>query len=410
MDIFTRLLQENQEIIRLQEALRKEGGIYDLTGMSDPVKPHVIHGLQGKAGRKKGASKAGGSERGTAPEKAGGTGSARTGGGIPLKLVIAADEEKARTLYEGLKFLEPAAVFYPAKDLLFYQSDIHGSAQTAERLKALKAVYEGRTTCLVASVEALINKMAPVENLFSSVIRVKVGDLLKQDSITGNLLRLGYEPATICEHKGEFSIRGGIIDVYPIIAEHPYRIELWDEEVDSIRLFDEGSQKSVEKVEEAEIFPAMELALTEAQVIEGVQAMEKDANLIYDAYRAAMRTEEAYHIKSSFEEKKEALQNGLSCQDAEGLLPYFCSRLDGLLDYIPKDALIFYDDAGRIWERAISYGEEFAESSKRRLEAGLILPRQQEMLISEKELFGSLSAHPGVILSVLQTGQSPLPV
>ncbi|MBR1628363.1 MAG: transcription-repair coupling factor, partial [Lachnospiraceae bacterium] len=387
MDIFTKFLQQNEEIQRLQGALEKEGGIYDLTGVSDAAKPHVIHGLKY---RKNAAQKLTKSLRNS------------------LKLVVCSEEEKASALYEMCRYFEEGCVYYPAKDLLFYQSDIHGSAQTAERLLALKAIWEGRATCVIVSVDALLNKLVPAEQLFSSVVCLKPGDKIDFKKFATQLVRMGYESGTTCERKGEFSIHGGILDVFPIVSDHPYRIELWDDEVDSIRIFDEGSQKSLEKVEEAEIYPAMELSLTEAQMAAGVAAMEEDANLLYAAYRADMHTEEAYHVKSSFEEKKETLMNGISCQDAEGLLPYFCERMETLLDYLPKDLLIFYDDAARIYERATAYLEEFDQSTQRRLAAGLMLPKQREMLSDEKELYESLLSYPGVILSVLSAAKSPL--
>lgn len=374
-DIFKKLIRENTEISHLKDALAHSGGIYDLSGATEAIKPMLIHGIDNKDEE--------------------------------LKLVVTYEEEAARTLYEACRFFCDDYVYYPAKDLLFYQSDIHGNVSTAQRIKAIKAVKEGTAKALIVSIDALLNKLVSPEVFFGGVKEITDGDELEQKSFLRSLIRMGYEAVTEVEHRGEFSSRGGIIDVFPLLADHPYRIELWGDEVDSIRIFDEGSQKSITKVEQATIYPAMELVLDDDSLYDGIDLMEKDFEVLYEKYRNDMRTEEAFRLKSGFEEKRDSIREGISCQEAEGLINYFCRDSVGLLDYIGKrEVLVFYDDAKRIEERAKTYSEEFAASAERRLEAGLILPGQVDMLLEYGAVIAALKSWPGVILSTLEAAKS----
>lgn len=374
-DIFKRLVQENTEIKHLGEALSHSGEIYDLSGATEAIKPMLIHSIDNKEGE--------------------------------LKLAVTYEEESARALYEALRFFDENYVYYPAKDLLFYQSDIHGNVSTAQRIRALKALKDGTATGLIISVDALLNKLVSPKVFFGGVKEITDGDELDQQTFLRDLIRMGYESAVEVEHRGEFSSRGGIIDVFPLLANHPYRIELWGDEVDSIRIFDEGSQKSVEKTDKAVIYPAMELVLDSDSLFDGLKKMQQDVDVLYEQYRSEMRTEEAFRLKSGYEEKRDALQEGISCQDAEGLINYFCKETVGLLDYIgSREAVVFYDDAKRIEERARKYSEEFSASAARRLDSGLIMPGQVDMLLDCEKVIGSLKKYPGVILSTLEATKS----
>lgn len=160
MDIFQRLLRENTELNHLREALEQNPAIYDLTGVPDAAKPQLIHGITNDN---------------------------------QMRLVVAPDEEKAKTLYDACKFFDESAVHYPAKDLLFYQSDIHGNTQTAERLRVIKSLQEDSTSCIVVSVDALLNKLAPAQKIFDGILTVAAGDELEQGKFTARLVHIGYE-------------------------------------------------------------------------------------------------------------------------------------------------------------------------------------------------------------------------
>ena len=376
MDIFQQTLLENAQLAQLSSDMSKESGIYDLTGVSDAAKPLLVHGLFNDH----------------------------------PKLVITPDEERSRSLFEACHSLDDGIVRYPAKDLLFYQSDIHGNKQTAERIHVLKAIRQRDNICVITSIDALLNRLVPANCIYDNIQTIKIGDELNVDRFLKKLVNMGYESVSVCERRGECCLRGGIIDIFPLVSEHPYRIELWDDEVDSIRIFDESTQKSLSKTDSAEIYPAMELVLESSDIFAGVKRMEEDMLPIYEEFRSSMKTEEAFRLKSSFEEKKESLTEGLLLQEAEALLPYFFDKTETLLDYLPDDILPIYDDAAAICERAVSYSQEFAESCQRRMASGALLPRQADMLFDGDELVARLSSMPGIMFSMLETSKAPFPI
>lgn len=148
-------------------------------------------------------------------------------------------------------------------------------------------------------------------------------DVVEVGKLTHVLAEMGYEKVAQVEGSGQFSVRGGIIDIFPLTEEVPYRIELWGDEVDSIRTFDPESQRSIEQVDEAVIYPATEMALTPEQIQDGTEAIEKDRRKYVKKLRDAMKTEEAYRMDSAVSEVLEGASRGLPGAWAGKLYPVF---------------------------------------------------------------------------------------
>ena len=210
MKTFLEPLQELEEMRLLREALTKNKKIYDVSGCIDVQKAHLIYGI---------------------------------GEGSPFRLIVTFDEMKAKQLLEEYRFFDPDTVYYPAKDLLFYQSDIRGNALTRQRMEAVRAVLERPEVTVITTIDALMNRIPSREKYMEGIFSVSVGDVLDLEEIRSRLLKLGYEYTSQVEHGGEFALRGGILDIFPLTEENPVRIELWGDEVDSLRYFDAQSQK-----------------------------------------------------------------------------------------------------------------------------------------------------------------------
>ena len=224
----------------LREALSRRGRVYDITGCAD--KAHLIFGI---------------------------------GHDINYKLIITADELKARELLEEYRFYDKDVVFFPAKDFLFYQSDIRGNALTRERMSAIEAVISNNSCTIITTIDALMNKLPALEYFEEGIVAVSDADTIELEALRRKLVAMGYEGVGTCEHPGEFAVRGGIIDVYPLTAELPVRIELWGDEVDSIRSYDPTNQKSIENISSVIIFPAIEVILDRDQVETGLNKREQ---------------------------------------------------------------------------------------------------------------------------------------
>lgn len=182
---------------------------------------------------------------------------------IPCRLLVAENELKAKELYEDFRLYDPEVLLYPAKDLIFYQADIQGNLLTQQRMRVIQALLERKEVTIVTSTGGCMDYLLPLRVLKKHIIRLKNDSVLDLDRLKEELVLMGYERCSQVEGPGQFSIRGGIVDLFPLTEDYPYRIELWGDEVDSIRSFDVESQRSIENVEEITLYPATELVIKE---------------------------------------------------------------------------------------------------------------------------------------------------
>ena len=198
-------------------------------------------------------------------------------GNADTRLVVTYDDREARTLSEDLKLFSKNVLFFPAKDLLFYQADIRSGNIATERMKVIRALYEGRKDLtIVTTMTGMMNTLAPFEQFAEQLIGLSEGAVAEIDALAIRLIELGYERTAKVETPGEFAIHGGILDIYDLTEENPYRIEFWDTEIDTIRFFNAETQLSLERVEEITIYPATELFLTKKQLLDGREKLEAD--------------------------------------------------------------------------------------------------------------------------------------
>lgn len=173
-------------------------------------------------------------------------------------VIVAANERKARELLADYRMYDKEAVFYPAKDVIFYSADVHGNAVETERLKTIKSLFDQEGGTVITTMTAGMEYVQSLSVYKKSCRRLEEGGQVDLEELTRSLADMGYERQGQVDGPGEYSIRGGILDIYPPTGECPYRIELWGDEIDTIRSFDVESQRSIERVSELVIFPAME--------------------------------------------------------------------------------------------------------------------------------------------------------
>ena len=326
------------------------------------------------------------------------------GGDKKNKLIVTFHEQKAKELYEEYSFFDREVVYYPAKDMLFYQSDIRGNLLTAERIKALKAIRENEHVTLVTTFDALMNTMAPLESMWDSVLSLESGQTADMEELTATLVRMGYEKEYQVETIGQFSVRGGILDIFPLTEENPIRIEFWGDEIDTIRYFDCESQKSIESVDEISIYPASEIVLTDEKKSEGIQKMLDEAERVSEKLRKDMKTEEAYRVSSTAKELAEEWGELSMYAGMDAFLSYFFDEKVGLLDYFDKDnTLIFFDELTRCFEQGKLTETEVSESMKHRLASGYVLPGQMDELFLHKQIAAKLDKFSCISLAALDT-------
>ena len=206
---------------------------------------------------------------------------------IPWKVIITQNEIRAREFVEDYRMFDRNVLYYPSKDVIFYSADIHGSAISVERLKVIKTLIKEESGTVVTTMDAGMEMVASL-NTFAKAVRViKEQDIVDIDKLAKHLVSIGYERQYQVESPGEFSIRGGIIDIFPVTEECPFRIELWDNEADTIRSFDVESQRSIERTGVVDIFPASEIMLSDEEIETGMKNIDTDYIDVLSNFRSA---------------------------------------------------------------------------------------------------------------------------
>lgn len=225
MKAFLTPLQGLAEFEQIKEKSKTNKGILQVSGCMESQKSHLMYGLSGIA---------------------------------PYRLILAEDERRAREIYEDYRFYDRKVYSYPAKDLLFFQADIHGNLLIRQRMKVIKALLEEKELTVVTSIDGCMDFLESLEKIKEQLIHYESDSTVDIEQLKNQLVALGYERVGQVEMPGQFSVRGGIVDIYCLTEENPWRIELWGDEIDSIRSFDPESQRSLENLEELTIYPAVE--------------------------------------------------------------------------------------------------------------------------------------------------------
>lgn len=225
MKAFLTPLQGLAEFEQIKEKSKTNKGILQVSGCMESQKSHLMYGLSGIA---------------------------------PYRLILAEDERRAREIYEDYRFYDRKVYSYPAKDLLFFQADIHGNLLIRQRMKVIKALLEEKELTVVTSIDGCMDFLESLEKIKEQLIHYESDSTVDTEQLKNQLVALGYERVGQVEMPGQFSVRGDIVDIYCLTEENPWRIELWGDEIDSIRSFDPESQRSLENLEELTIYPAVE--------------------------------------------------------------------------------------------------------------------------------------------------------
>lgn len=376
MRAFLEPLRGLKSFEELERFTSKTEGVVSAAGCMDTQKPHMIYGLNNGAG---------------------------------ARIIVTFNEQKARELLEGYRYFDNRAVYFPAKDILFYQSDIRGNALTRERMLAYRALFEEEQPVIVTTFDALMDRLVRPEVMKASVIRLHTGDEFDMVRMRQRLVCMGYECSYQAEEPGQFAVRGGILDIFPLTEEVPYRIELWGDEIDSMRSFSPESQRSLETLDELVIYPASELVLSRSDLEKGLEKLTADGKRLCDKYRKEMKTEEAHRLKESVEFVREQMKELESIRAAESYLSYFYEDTVGFLDFCGwcagekgRKFYVFVDEPARCMEKASAVEKEFTDSMRQRLEKGYVLPGQAEALFSRDEIAGALSRNRCVLLSSME--------
>lgn len=370
-------LRELGEYDRILTALGKAGGKAGISGCVDSQKLHMIFGIDSSC---------------------------------DVKIIVTYSDVKARELLDDCRLYCRESYFYPAKDLIFYQADIHSNQLTKERIEVQRHILEGEPITIVTTFAALMAHQLPLSVLKENVVYIDKESVVEEQALARKLVNMGYEKNYQVEAPGQFSIRGGIIDIFDLTSENPVRIELWGDAVESIRSFDILSQRSIEEnMTQVSIYPATELILAPAVLEEGLLAIERDCGERAKYFRKNTKPEEAHRLEQTVEALREQVTQFQSYVNLESYMGYFYQDTMSFIDFFRERSCCFYlDEPVRIEEHARAVELEFRESMTNRAEKGYILPRQMDVLFSTQEVMARLERERVLALSTMEYKGFPI--
>ncbi len=351
-DAFVQPLYQLAEFETIKKEIQKQG-IVHVSGCLDSQKAHFANGFSGE---------------------------------FPFRLIIVENDLKAKEFYEDYRLYDSEVFLYPARDLIFYQADIHGNLITKQRIQVLKGLLERKQMTVVTSIDSCLDHLMPPEIWKESVLYFQNDSTMDLDEMKVKLVEMGYERAAQVEYPGQFCIRGGILDIFPLTEDNPWRVELWGDEIDSIRSFDAPSQRSLENLEEITIYPATEMILSKSVIANGVKAIQKEGDAVYQKLRKEMKTEEAARTKKVVTEIKEQMEEFERFVGVENFIRYFYHETVSFLEYFDQKTIVILDEPNRLLEHAKATEAEFRENMAHRLEKGYLLPRQTDIIFAYEEM------------------------
>ncbi len=368
-------LKELAEFEQIKRAVGTGKETIALTGCVDSQKLHMIYGLSD---------------------------------GLRYKVIVTYNDIRAKELYDEYHFYDKNVMLYPAKDLIFFQADIHGNKLTRDRICTLRRIFEKKPTTIVTTYAALMTPQVMWES--EDIIEIAKGGSIDEQKLAKKLVAMGYEKTYQVESPGQFSIRGGIVDVFDLTEENPYRIELWGDETESIRSFDILSQRSIEQLESIRIFPALEFVLTKQRIQDGLKKIEQEAKAQEKQFRDKHMPEEATRIVKMVRELREQLVNLQSKMNLESYVRYFFEDTITLPEILLKleanrgkrELGFFIEEPSRVKEQADAIELEFCESMEQRAQKGYSLPGQMNILFSGETVAAKLSKASVVTISTME--------
>ncbi len=278
-------------------------------------------------------------------------------------VVITPTTEAARRLVEALRLWAPPALKplrFPEPPALFYERAPRTPEVIADRLAVLTAlalhrVGAGPPPLVVTSVRALMQRTLPYRRFRRALRRLAVGTRLSLPALARHLTEIGYEPTGLVTAPGQFARRGGLLDLYPLHTEAPYRLDFFGDEVETLRTFTPETQRTLAPASEVWVGPVREL-------------LPRDAPRAQEALRAVLRGSLPPEVRRPLEADAEALASGVPFPALEGYLPFVYGERATLLNYLPAESLVVLDDAAQVGERWQALEEE-AETLRRRAEA-----------------------------------------
>lgn len=307
-------------------------------------------------------------------------------------LVVAEDEIQAKTIYEAVSTIDSDIVeYYPAKEINYYNIESIEDDIEKSRIKVMSRLIKKDKFIIITTPFALQRKITKKSAFKNSSIKIDEDSIVDLDLFTQSLRHLQYERVSTIESKGQFAIRGGIIDIFPIQMESPVRLELFDDEVDTIRTFNIETQRSIENIKSFEITPCREMIFTEKQVEKIKKGLKKDIEKVEEFPKYGIDNEK---LIEKFRKILEYLENDLYISNTDFLIPYLTKTdYDLLQDYLPKESIIFVEDMARVYDRNSDIIKSYMTEMTYQVEKGEVFEKHEKVLAPISDIISKIKEH-----------------
>ena len=249
--------------------------------------------------------------------------------------IVTYNEIQAKKLIKDLEYFNDDIEFFPKKEIFAYDYLAESKDNLFSRIQVLNNILNKKSKIIVTTIESLMQPMVSKEVLYKNIIKIKVGQEIELEKLKENLIKLGYERYDLIEGKGQFSIRGGIVDI-ALSDKAGIRIEFWGDEIDSIRKFNILTQRSTDMIDEFQVYPAFEYILEDD--------LETVCGRIKESKYAGVLNEIA-------EEDIEQIKSGDYIAKIDKYFNCFYTKHQTFLDYLGNDFIIFLDEIAKIKAR-----------------------------------------------------------
>lgn len=310
-------------------------------------------------------------------------------------LILTYDELRAKRIFENIQTFEKKDVFlFPSREAVFYNIDAYSNEVSHTRLKVLNQLVKKNNCIITSSIQSVLNKNMAYKIFKKNMQILKYGETVDLNNLIEVFIKQGYERVSMVEGKGQFSIRGGIIDFFPITCDNPFRIELFDNEIDSIRSFDIKTQRSIKNIDSVEIFPAKEILINHESRIKIVENIKQDLDDTLKRIDKNMEKEKIEALEEKFRHCIDRIENGLNVKNMDLIIPYMLSEnLESIVSYLNNDSLIILDEPHRIEEAVGANKNEFINRYMDLFERGEVLSKHQDLYFKYEDIIKDVKNH-----------------
>lgn len=318
-------------------------------------------------------------------------------------IFIAQNDYQSRKLFrivEEFKGFEAFKIkYFPSTEIMFYDHIAQNNEEAYERIKILGDILNNDVNFIITSNEATFKRLQHVNAFELSKIKIDFDTKIDIEKFVENLIILGYERVESVINKGQFAIRGGIIDIFPVNNQYAVRVELFDNEVDSIRKFDIQTQRSIGSVDEFSIYQAREIIFYKSEINEIKQSILNQLN--QDISNKIFGNDKTKYdlLKQKIQDDFEKIDNYHYFAGVDKYLKHINKSYSHIIDYFDRNTIVFIDEANKINDKYDNFIFDYYEGYKNYYDKGLLLSSSKEVVFNKSEIISTINNHNVVALS-----------